>query len=1160
MAEASWAQSEAKLIAVVTGAEHRLHDDLTDLAEKVKAGLHEVHGVLAAIQQSQVQALKHGASSHSMILKSGSARPIWSPAMEMSFSSRRSEADLSAKPLRISEGLANSPSHSGVGNAIQEDGSEDVVQSNTMTSTRVNAVHGRWEGWPGSVCLREELALGYAAENIATLRRLAEVYTANNVATYSTQAEKSSNLQIVHPSSQKRIIFDLLCTIVISMQVVYLPYALVWQTQVEGIDKWILLLTSLFWMFDMFLHFVTGYHTSDGEVEMRLRQVVRHYLRTWFAPDFLCVATDLLNFTSAVLLSEPRTGLTRVLHLVKLQRFLRAIVMLRMLHFAKALQDYMESQLSATWTVMMRTLQFATLIVWLGHILACAWFALGKWAPSGQHGTRWLDVVVPYTDGRYTFADVDPLYQYLSAYHWAVAQITLGGVDITCTNSWERWLAIACNFFGLLFGGTLVSVLATTMVELRELNHDRESKMRRLREFLLQHGVEIGVRLRVGRQVHDRFKHHGRTLVEKDVVALSLLSITLLRELRYHLFNRFVIKHPLLHSWTLLQADSVRHLCGQGLSLQILLQDDELFTAGTPGKAVYVLKEGTLLYSQHPSDGLVYEEESDVLVEGAWISEASWWCYWSHVGTACAQQQCTLVTVPAETVLETMQRDASIIAVTLEYGIRFHKYIITAEETPVTDANVQFADFNGLLCALPTEVHVILGMAALNHVVHHGQHWKLERTGNLKLLEEEIREGRSLVILDHNASLHRRVAITVLQAEKDDDYFLAQVAHFDKDLLEWKPDIRLPGLKQKNGEVPTQALQRILSTRLGQLGWTGTATEFQKNIEEQASKQFGIGTQYIKTTCIVELNADLEAALERHSTMVMHFDPQGVSAPSQRINSTRVKTADVEISERLQQTDVMYVLKGSSYYALYAWIHREDLARLQSHEAQLARFVSALVGNISEHKTTEMVRAEFTAQQGPDENLDVTYDLASPATSAYGHTSSIRATPSMKSGRAAKSVALEDVKKSRGDQLHKSTSRRDGLHDAGVQIGKRPSAPSAPYEQLTSFEYFEEADNQSDGRSFKGSENRSRTISEDANSEKHLRDAAGADDVMFLSGVAPQSERQQEGFGSSRGAPSEPIVSHTRRESFSSFEVDLGGARPPVRGPASQVLFSTESL
>eukprot|EP00971_Amphidinium_carterae_P184766 3668340-Amphidinium_carterae.1 len=44
------------------------------------------------------------------------------------------------------------------------------------------------------------------------------------------------------------------------------------------------------------------------EVEMRLRQVVRHYLRTWFAPDFLCVATDLLNFTSAVLLSEPRTG------------------------------------------------------------------------------------------------------------------------------------------------------------------------------------------------------------------------------------------------------------------------------------------------------------------------------------------------------------------------------------------------------------------------------------------------------------------------------------------------------------------------------------------------------------------------------------------------------------------------------------------------------------------------------------------------------------------------------------------------------------------------------------------------------------------------------------------------------------------------------------
>eukprot|EP00971_Amphidinium_carterae_P218076 4329107-Amphidinium_carterae.1 len=164
-----------------------------------------------------------------------------------------------------------------------------------------------------------------------------------------------------------------------------------------------------------------------------------------------------------------------------------------------------------------------------------------------------------------------------------------------------------------------------------------------------------------------------------------------------------------------------------------------------------------------------------------------------------------------------MQRDEYVHAVTLEYGVRFHKYIINPEDVPVTDVNLQHAGFNGLLCTLPTEVHVILGMAALSHVVSKGQHWKLERTGNLKLLEEEIQNGKSLVVMDHNCCLHRRVAITVVQVEKEEQFLLAQLGHFDNDSKRWLPDAKLPGLHQKNNEAPAEAFQRIFQERFQQL-------------------------------------------------------------------------------------------------------------------------------------------------------------------------------------------------------------------------------------------------------------------------------------------------------------------------------------------------------
>jgi len=977
------------VLSAVAAAEGRIRDDIASMLEKLSGDILPLQRSLAAWAQSQLPT-SHG---HLQVGKSG-------PLTAALFKEKRSQTfnlSAAAGPHLVthkqgSRGhlLGFAPS-TPVGPVPLLEAEEQQVSPGLAKEAR----QGRWEGWPGDLYLREELILSDEEENIAKLRGFASQSAQRELSVNLRygQSEKTLSLcqrfqrwRVLHPTSRLHIAFDMLCMIVIFVQIIYLPFALVWTETVEDIDRYVLLGTAVFWFLDLCLRFLTGYYNSDGEVELQLSAVMTNYLRTWFAPDFLCVVADVVNYVSAVAFAKNNAGAARIVYLVKIQRILRAVLMLRMLRVAKLLYNYMEGQLSATWLFVIRTWQFATLILWLAHVVACAWYEIGRHADAGLHGSRWVETIVPNTEEEFRIQDTDVFYQYMTSYHWSLAQITLGGLDINPCNSWERSVAIACNFFGLFFGGMVVSILSTTLMELRELNHDKEVKMRRLREFLLQHGMAIGIRLRVIRQVSDRMQQHGKTLVEEDVLALKVVSSSLLKELRYHLYYNLVRMHPLLHCWTLLHAEGIRHLCSEGVTMKVLLPDDELFTSGSLSTSAYLVKEGRLTYTQQPSDAPCCEEQVDELVEAAWVSEATWWCHWYHVGTAVACNNCTLLVVPPEVILESMDGDPVVAAITIEYGIRFHGYIVNAKDSPVTDANVQYADFNGLLCTLPTEVHVILGMAALQQLVASGQHWRLERNGSLDKLKKEVAQGGSLVMMDYKGNLHRRVATTALQLESYDGDVcsrLTQVAYFDANSMEWKPSLNLPVAKQKDGEDPQEAMRRILAHRLLIPSAAIVVAKWVQSVETHSSKHFGVGTHYIKTTGVAQCDSRVEAFLQHYRYPVTTCDPSTIV--SKRLTSG-TSTGNVMhfgstgkgwYSSReelpLSQIDCMYVVLGSlaqTAPSLYVWMTTEDSQRLSAQEHLLTKFLATLVASMDDNLWTEIannsVKHSFELSCGTD--------------------------------------------------------------------------------------------------------------------------------------------------------------------------------------------------
>mmetsp|Transcript_36845 Transcript_36845/g.84918 ORF Transcript_36845/g.84918 Transcript_36845/m.84918 type:complete len:1099 (+) Transcript_36845:129-3425(+) len=1029
------------ILLAVRSAEHGLHEDIVMVGEKIDQAMSEFHRIFATLQiQSTFASSGPNHSPSGMSISKAKSLHRYAGAHAGSSASSEAldrindriaatttfaaERQLSPNPVAIAarssavaridsspRALPSVPLKTSTTLKFEETLSQSSRERSMRSSSQRSRqfLHPRWEGWPANLLLREELVLGYEADKFAKLKDLALGSSARRKSTSGTKMEMASGVWyrvIIHPASKRHICFKLLSIFVIVSQLFYLPYALTWENQVDDIDEAVLILTTAFWSMDLLLHFLIGYNTTDGEVELRPIQVAKHYLTTWFCIDFTCLMSDFFNVVSEFGALETNTSATRVLHLVKLQRFLRALVMIRMLRVGRELFDFLYSKLSSTLLVMLRTFQVTALILWLVHLVACAWYAIGRWAPADPDA-RWIDLPLPGLEQN--VKDSTPLYQYMTAYHWSLGQISLGGLDVNPVNTWERVLAIACNFFGLLFGGTLVSILATTMMELRELNHDHEVKLRQLREFLIQHGVNIGIRLRVVRQVNDRIKQKDRILLEREVSALNVLSVTLLRELRYNMFRRSVRGHPLLHVWSSINEETLKHLCGEGTRMVMVLQDDELFAAGNSSNAAYLLHDGKMMYHQKEADGVVSEDESEEVWCNSWVSEASWWCYWFHVGTAVAMTQMTLLMIPSETVLEAMTRDPAANAVTLEYGVRFHKALVNcSEDYPITDVDIQHADFNDSLYTMPTEIHVICGMAALHHVIGTGGHWKLERRGHLSALQEEIKEGRSLVLLDQDGRLHRRVAITVLQVEDrpstnanltDDEKeaqqakteLLTQLAQMNYETMEWRAEVHLPGAKQKSGEFPFECLQRLLLTRMSGLKEHVSATEFQRTLVSERSKQYGIGTQYVKTTCIVPFTSDLEEELSKYAHEVNLNEADAVMF-SHAIHALPSKDSDATpagekmpatyrtrsgASEATLAAHKVYVLHGTTHCGMYMWMTGPDMEKLQAHEAKLAKLVTRIAGSLGDLSDEIMLTKE-----SQDPSPELTPDGAA-ATGAY---------------------------------------------------------------------------------------------------------------------------------------------------------------------------------
>jgi len=687
---------------------------------------------------------------------------------------------------------------------------------------------------------------------------------------------------MIDPSSRMRIAFNTLSLFVFLFNMLVIPYILAFQCVPPGSVIAGCCFTSSWWTFALALNFLTGYY-SNGELVVIPGKVIKHYLRGWFPIDITLVIVDWIHVSRLETVGPPR--------------FLWLLLAARFWKIVRAAEIFFENNFHDGIRSALRLLLFFTLGLSFNHWVACMWIWIGAaakydqgplrpslahaWPLSHMDRFQWF---VEEEPGSMCRIDGHVLYVYMTALHWSVAQFTLSGMDIICTNTMERFFTVVCQVFGMLAGSTLVSVLSAKLVEWQIMCRDQTNRVRQLQLFLDQQNVQRQIAVKVRRQVKDR-QIDAKRLTEDDVPALKLLSSSMLQDLRLEIFRKYVNTHPLFRLWASLDYLVVTRLCSDSMDLTFQRKNDHLFQAGFHAEHMFFLVCGQLSYVQAP--GFFEGEARPITVDKeTWLCEAALWSDWIHVGKAEATMGSQTLRVSAEGVVRALDTHHLVHKVSREYCHQFHKRL-TSALPPVAsfpnDLHVPFTDFTDIVVSMKKSTQVTVGLHALTvaylylsrpwHVARGRVSFQLE----ISKLKHEIMNGESAVMLNGQGALERVVSVVALRIEREDGCILCQLWKMLNQYLP-QPCCQLPGGKQKAGETSGDAVMRILSTKLSPLHLVVEVGKSVCQPEWKDSKAYGVRTKYMRTetTCSMRTSASVEGVIQTERN-AMQNDERGMT-------------------------------------------------------------------------------------------------------------------------------------------------------------------------------------------------------------------------------------------------------------------------------------------
>eukprot|EP00931_Biecheleriopsis_adriatica_P060232 TRINITY_DN36150_c0_g1_i1.p1 TRINITY_DN36150_c0_g1~~TRINITY_DN36150_c0_g1_i1.p1 ORF type:complete len:895 (-),score=160.33 TRINITY_DN36150_c0_g1_i1:106-2790(-) len=545
---------------------------------------------------------------------------------------------------------------------------QDVFKSwahaaTSLAQTQTFELHDRWDV--------KDIKRKSTMQSRDINRELMVATSREGIQTTSVQAKKKRchpDSLIILPNSRERAAWEVIGALMLLYDLIVIPlgsYELP-ELEIFHVMDWI---TLIFWTMDIPASCLTAF-VQEGETVKSLGRIIRKYVLSWFLLDVVIVGPDWLYW-----IANAGSGVgdsLQAANLLKAFRLVRTVRILRLVKFARLLDMLRDQINSEHMLVLMNIMNLAGGLVGMTHLLSGLWYAIGVYKRSLKE-PNWIDA--------FGLPGTSLAYRYLTSLHFSLTQFTPASMEVSPQNALERLYAIVLLMCGLVIFSTFISSITQNMLRLTSLRDKKSGHIWLLRKYLRQHKVSGPLFFRVLRFLEYKFQAEENYIPESKVVAITMLSDALRRELQYAVSFSCLKAHAFLDK--LGTGTVMQHLLGSNaISAEHFATDDCIFHHMERASDMYCIECGRVQYTR-----VVLGAAEDALEAGAsdWLAEAAMWTEWFFLGTAFSLEESKAIIVNVTAVANYVKETPVAFKLSSVYAMAFLQKISSTAQRDLSD-------------------------------------------------------------------------------------------------------------------------------------------------------------------------------------------------------------------------------------------------------------------------------------------------------------------------------------------------------------------------------------------------------------------------------------------------------------------------------------------
>jgi len=670
----------------------------------------------------------------------------------------------------------------------------------------------------------------------------------------------------IHVDSPVRMVMDGIGMVLVLSDTVIVPFMLAWERGSEESFLYLACIMVLFWSCDFISNFLTSF-TKEDVLVRDFRAIAKQYAKTWLFVDLAVVSVDWLAIGLQSVSDPSGKGNTdankyiKVIRCLKAFRLVRVLAVLRSGRFAQVQEAVVRR---STVLGVNLQIQFAMgltklvfVILWLNHLGSCFWWVFVKnYKDYSTTDNSWHDLIIADSDvpANVNNGELDAFW-YVSGFYWSITAMFSCASVLPPQNYAETVFSIVYIIFGMLFGSSLISSVAAMLVDFQVVTRDQNEKLRTLRKYLRQNGVQPSLSLKIQKQIVERIFADTR-LSHQDVPVLALLSTKLRANLWYEIYAPRLMSEPVLMMCDGVDDLLLGDMCSSDtVMMQSVGPGHIIFNPNTNLDRAFYIVGGKVHYTGGMAlvsatiRTLPSQESQEALVElgrTQWLATSALWTHWKSQGLAESVGHGELMLVLAEGFAAVLKRHRSIAEIVQDYAKTLVK-VIKDERPLLSDlSSMMKIDSDRLICGMPQGTRLKLSLPALR-AVHAQATFNAKKLKAFRELEKEVHEGKCYLTSNGQGSVLRVVNLITLRLERWDGKFCVEVGKWSlKESIVLQTRAQLPGSKMRAGELAMQALRRLTGKELSVLN-PQVGGDAAVEVEEAASDSYGVTTRYVKT-------------------------------------------------------------------------------------------------------------------------------------------------------------------------------------------------------------------------------------------------------------------------------------------------------------------------